>query len=49
MCKLKDKTSYNPYDICNGFAEHFTVNRLKPSTQIPSPKKNIHDYINKIL
>ena len=60
MCKLKDKTScidhikinniasYNPYDICNVFAEDFALIGKHLAQIIPSPKKDIHDYINKI-
>ena len=60
MCKLNDKTScidhikinniasYNPYDICNVFAEHFALTGKNLAQKIPSPKKNIHDYINTI-
>ena len=60
MCKLNDKTScidhiktnntasYNPYDICNAFAEHFALIGKNLAQKIPSPKKNIHDCINKI-
>ena len=60
MDKLNDKTSctdcikinyivsYNPSDICNSFAEHFALIGENLSQKIPSPKENLHDYINKI-
>ena len=60
MCKLNDKTScidhikinniasYNPYDICNAFAEHFDLIDKNLAQKIPLPKKNIHAYISKI-
>ena len=40
--------SYNLYNICNTFAEHFALIGKNLAQKISSPKKNTHDYINKI-
>ena len=51
MGKLNDKTScidhikinniasYNPFDICNAFAEHFALIGKNLALKIPSPKQ----------
>ena len=49
--KINNIASYNPYDICNAFAEHTLYKYMigqNLAQKIPSAKKNIHDYINKI-
>ena len=45
---LSNIASYNPFAVNNVFAEHFALIGKNLAIKIPSPKKNRHDYINKI-
>ena len=46
--KINNIPSYNPFAISNAFAEHFALIGKNLALRIPSPKRNLHDYINKI-